>query len=403
MGGFIMEKGEPLKKVETKTTTLDETLTGNTVPVSIKRNESLTPLTQYVNKKLSQRGESYTLQNKYIKAMNNPNRYGAVVIIGKEGQNQTVIIEDSKFENTVQPLVISNVDNVIVRRNYFKHVGHAVFLNHVKNVTVEYNKIEYFGAYDIYTLNPSYRMGWATEAIGVNESTLTSLNIGYNLIDRTGDTRPNSHGNAFTGDFINIFMSHMVGNARGKIHHNYIIGSDTHNETTAAGGIVFDQKVSRLDISDNVLYNTGAYLIGGARSENITIKNNIGFITKEHDYALVPHIHADNNSHKGDWAASVVIGDYGDGPLPNHITMTNNRLLAEDADENGNFAGWYGMNIIAANKDTHIFNNNNFMKTSSTGGPNSNPTKNEVLDLMLGKNRAGLFETHSNSNKYFNE
>ena len=373
----------------------------------------LTLITEYVEKELTQRDEVFTLQNKHIKEMNNPDKYGAVLITGQAGQNQTIIIEDSKFENTVQPLAIANVDNVIIRRNHFKNIGTALFLNNVKNVTVEYNKIEYFGAYDIYTINAPYRMGWATEAIGVNISELNSLNIGYNLIDRTGDTRPNSHSNAFAGDFINIYMSRMVGNARGKIHHNYIIGSDTHNETTAAGGIVFDQKVSGLDIYNNVLYNTGSYLIGGARSEQITISDNIGYITKEHDYALVPHIHTEYTSEKGQRAASIVIGDFGDGPLPNNITMTNNRLLAEAADKNGNF-GWYGITILRSSVATSTASNNNFSLDvlpwqkgeyagNSVSDPNLNPTKNEVLDLMLGKDRAGLFKTHGSSNKYFNE
>ena len=353
-------------------------------------------------KNITKSNEVIEISHKEISDIDN--RYN-IMIWGRAGANQTVRITKSKFQNSNFVILIGNVDNVEIIGNYFKDVGTAIRINNARNITVRYNKVKNFGKFKLF----SGAMGWSSNFCIVAESPqLSSLDISYNLVDRLhascgGDGR-NVKQNVFTEDYINIYKSQMDSGNKGHIAHNYIIGSEQACESTSGGGIIIDQLGSGFIIENNVLYNTGQYLIGAASSSNIEIRNNLGFMTFAHDFYLRPHNHSSSSRTGPEVTYSIGVSQWGEGKTHN-VHVVNNRVFVEVATADGSGAKrntshvWFGDSVKS---EVHATGNNFPIVTwGYDSSLFNNPTQNEVLDTLLGQEREELFKVHGQGANFF--
>lgn len=381
MGGFIMTQGQPLVKTDAQ------------IEIEDRNSAPLTSETA-ISKHLSS-GETWKFENKH---MDNISDIG-IEIIGSVGTNQTVIIKDSKFTNIKLPVRILYVDNVIIEGSYFQDMWAGIHVAYAKNITIRYNKFKRHG------VKPGRsNTSWAGNFLHLNSCTLDSLSIKHNLVDRSSDSRPNIQENTFAEDHLGIYHTKMVGDNKGYISNNYIMGSEKHNESGTGGGITIDQYGSGFVIENNYIYNTGSFLIGVASSENLEILNNIGYMTQVHDSYIstnAKHVGSDNSGPNKnsqltitEWHAS----DQPENPVKN-VTIRGNRLLAKWHD------GSQSIQWLDVDLNELDITNNSFVNHKYDGGdgPLSHPTQQEVYMAIVGTDEAGMFATHGQGANYFDE
>lgn len=381
-GSFIMTKGNPLIKVDNTSTTTN--------------NISSVPLIQSgaINVSLSS-GETYIIEDKYFKDISGK----AVNIIGTRDTDQTVIIRRSKFKNINWAINIYHVDNVLIEGNYFETVGAAIKVYKPKDLVIQYNKAKDYGV-----MLPDSG-NWAGNFIQVGfASAVTNLVIEHNLGDRSGDTRANTHENTFVEDHISLHKVQMASGYESSIRYNYIIGAESNCESIGGGGITIDQLGERHLIADNVIYNAGAFAIGIASSRNSTVKDNLSYYSILHDNTLRNN---QNNDDKigPNWNNGLILTNWISPGEPaydtENITVTGNRLTARRADDPTRHYQW-----LDVDRSKLTFSNNSFTNTLSGGTSTDglpHMTQQEMDDLVFGTDRAGLFATHGQDTKYFDE
>jgi hypothetical protein len=390
MGGFIMTKGQPLKKVETQVESTSSHGQTHTTPSS------------KIHKRLAD-GETFTIKNKSFS-----NLSGFVVkITGTRGHNQTLIIEDCKFEHTATSIYVNGIDNVIVKGNYFNWVGTLLHIRRAKNINVSYNKMKDFG------VMPDADGGLSGGFYVIN-SHLDSLLVEHNLFDRSGDNRPNTNANTLVGDYLSMNSTTMSAGKTGMVRNNYLRGSDGHNESCIGAGILAEHKSSNIIYKDNVLYNTGQYLIGAATSYHITFDGNIGYSTWEHDRDIKANEFLNRNPLTHGTTVGVNLNTFAQGKGDEEIhdiKLINNRILSEHSNAEGTGRLRY-YNFFKKRYISEITNNNfSFNHTTGgwesdgyeTAGSLSQPTREEVLALIEGADGAGMFATHGTGSEYFRE
>lgn len=345
-------------------------------------------LTTAIDKKLKA-GENLVLKNVKFENINDK---AAIYIEGVEGSGNTLIIEDSLFFNISWAIRTNYIDNIEIRGNYFEKIGSTMRFDYVKRVSVEYNKVKNFGVLPFQHFSGE---AWSGNFVQVVNSDLKVYDIGFNLVDRSTDQRENKHKNVIAEDYINI--NHSVfsgenGKTMGLIHDNYMRGSVVHNESISAGAIVFDQECKNFRAENNVMVNTGQYLMGNANSTNIEFINNIGFIEWKHDFATLPHNSRVFKKSGPNQVTGVITQEYGSGEIGTTL-FKDNKILAERSNASNSGRSYY-FNWMTVGKNT--FDNNNFNADSPTGGPNSAPDGTSII-------ADDMFGTYGKDAKFFKE
>jgi len=403
-GTFVMKKGEVLKKTELTSLSTPKTNTQNDNTQITSSDTVRTKLTKInkIDTRLNNVNEVFILENKLLENIIGDE---AVTINGTKGANQTVIIKNSRFTNVTQALRIVGVDNVIIEGNYFEKTWSVIKCYYAKSVIIRHNKSKNHG-----TLNYLSNANWSGNFAQIaDQNAMDKLIIEHNLIDRSDDNRESKHPNTFAEDYINIYQVKMSSGKESSIGYNYIIGSELNNESITAGGITIDQEGEHHRIHNNVIYNAGSFCIGIASSRNINIENNVGLQTAAHDKALLSHAkhYASGSTKTGpDRVSAITLTNYrakGKVPYPSkNITLTANKLIAVRYQRDPGFSNhWLDIDIAEIKLKENSF------QANSKNGDNIINTMNitdlEMKDLIFGKNRAGLFQTHGIGLEYFKE
>lgn len=303
-----------------------------------------------------------------------------VHIYGSSGSNQTVTIEDCLFRDNKLCVRIENVDNVIITGTRFEKVGYCCRVDNCKSIDFTFNQAKDHGILHSGDIDSGI---WSNNFIQVTHSpAITHLRIEDNICDASGDSRENVKGNTFREDRIAIYRSQYIGAGKGSIARNQLRGSESHCESTSAGGIVFDQQCRNFVVKDNIVVNTGQYCFGNANSDGIVFERNQGFISYQHDFNIRQHVSKSDSHFAGPGViAGVIVSRYGQGEIGT-TEFHANQVVAQRSNNNGTGVATH---FNWATVGDNIYDGNSFRSDSPDGGELPHPDASILpVDMFSG-------------------
>jgi parallel beta-helix repeat protein len=259
------------------------------------------------------------------------NPYIAVVVSG-----DNVTIENSLFTGCYAGIIISGAKNTTIKGNRFEDVGLAIrerrneYRESTKRTTVIFNEFKGVGTKNCLEA-PEWIDGaghdyWACDVFLANGgSSFGKFN--NNLIDNRGKTTK------YIEDFINI----GDGSHNYEVKNNILIGSTEPKSSSGTGAcVVIDTRGSNFNISGNQCYNAATTGYANAGGDNVSINDNLVYITKKHALATWNHPH-NRGTFRGD-TTGISSSPYGNRSCGKNTRVRNNKSYTYyvDYDRSGN-------------------------------------------------------------------